>query len=84
MLLQSHMGEIHLLPALPSIWKSGSAKGLLARGAHVVDIQWADGKLTRCRIHSRKGSDVVLRYGKQTRRLKLQAGQTRELDGWPE
>jgi len=78
------MGEIHLLPALPSAWKSGSVKGLLARGAHVVDIQWADGKLTRWRIHSRNGSDVVLRYGKQTRRLSLQAGQTKELDGWPE
>jgi len=84
MLVQSHMGEIHLLPALPSAWKSGSVKGLVARGAHVVDIQWADGKLTRCRIQSRKGSDVVLRYGKQTRRLSLKAGQTKELDGWPE
>ena len=84
MLLQSHMGEIHLLPALPSAWKSGSVKGLLARGAHVVDIQWADGKLSRCRIQSPKASDVVLRYGKQTRKLSLQAGQTKELDGWPE
>ena len=83
MLLQSHMGEIHLLPALPSAWKSGSVKGLLARGAHVVDIQWAGGKLTRCRIQSRKAGDVVLRYGKQTQRLTLQAGQTKELDGWP-
>jgi len=84
MLLQSHMGEIHLLPALPSAWKSGSAKGLVARGAHVVDIQWADGKLARCRILSRKGGDVVLRHGKQTRKLSLKAGQTEELDGWPE
>jgi len=84
MLLQSHMGEIHLLPALPSVWKSGSVKGLIARGALVVDIQWADGKLTHCRIHTRKGSDVVLRYGKQTHKLSLKTGQTKELDGWPE
>jgi len=82
MLLQSHMGEIHLLPALPAAWKSGSVKGLGARGAHVVDIQWADGKLTRCSIRSRTGADVVLRYGKQTRKLSLQAGKARELDGW--
>jgi alpha-L-fucosidase 2 len=84
MLLQSHMGEIHLLPALPAVWKSGSVKGLVARGAHVVDLQWADGKLTRCRIQSRKGSNIVLRYGKQTRQLSLKAGQTKELDGWPD
>ncbi|MBL7221374.1 MAG: glycoside hydrolase family 95 protein [Phycisphaerae bacterium] len=83
MLLQSHMGEIHLLPALPAAWKSGSVKGLCARGAHVVDIQWADGKLTRLRIQSRKKSDMVIRYGKQTRRLSLQAGQAKELNGWP-
>jgi len=83
MLLQSHMGEIHLLPALPKAWKSGSVKGLVARGALVVDIQWADSKLTRCRLQSRKGADVVLRYGKQTRKLSLQAGQPKEFDGWP-
>ena len=84
MLLQSHMGQIHLLPALPSAWKSGSVKGLVARGGHVVDLQWADGKLTRCRIQSRKPADVVLRYGKQTRKLALKADQTTALDGWPE
>jgi len=81
MLLQSHMGQIHLLPALPSAWKSGSVKGLVARGAHVVDIAWADGKLTRCRIQSPKGADVVVRYGKQTRQLTLKPGQTKELRG---
>ena len=84
MLLQSHMGEIHLLPALPSAWKGGSVKGLVARGAHIVDIEWADGKLTLCRIQSRKGADVVLRYGDRTRKLSLNAGQTTELDGLPD
>ena len=84
MFLQTHMGEIHLLPALPSAWKSGSVSGLVARGAHIVDLQWADGKLTRCRIHSRNAADVVLRYGTQTRKMSLKAGETTELNGWPE
>jgi len=84
MLLQSHMGQVHLLPALPSAWKSGSVEGLVARGAHVVDIQWADGKLARWRLTSRKGGDVVLRYGERTRKMTLKPGQTVEMDGWPE
>lgn len=61
LLLQSHLNGIELLPALPSAWPSGYVKGLKARGGFVVDIEWADGKLTSGRIHSTHGRDCCLR-----------------------
>jgi len=52
MLLQSHAGFIHLLPALPDAWATGEVKGLKARGNYTVDIKWKDGKVVDYHIHS--------------------------------
>lgn len=57
MLMQSHEGFIHLLPALPAEWPSGELKGLVARGGFVVSMKWNEGKLTEATITSNLGGN---------------------------
>lgn len=63
MLLQSHDGEIVILPALPASWQKGSFRGLVARGNVVVDAWWEGGKLTRACLTPRGDGEVVLATG---------------------
>ncbi len=61
MLLQSHLGELHLLPALPSAWQQGDIKGLVARGAFEVSMSWKNHELTMAIIQSKQGSNCIIR-----------------------
>ncbi|MEO6527767.1 MAG: glycoside hydrolase family 95 protein [Gemmatimonadaceae bacterium] len=75
MLMQSHAGEIHLLPALPSAWPSGRVRGLRARGGFDVDIEWRDGRLVRAAIVSRLGNPLRVRLGDLVREYTPKRGE---------
>ncbi|MBX3053144.1 MAG: glycoside hydrolase family 95 protein [Caldilineaceae bacterium] len=63
MLLQSHGGEIHLLPALPQAWPEGSVTGLRARGGFEIDMWWEKGVLSRAAIRADRNGTCQLRAG---------------------
>jgi alpha-L-fucosidase 2 len=58
MIVQSHLGEIHLLPALPDEFKTGQISGLRARGNYTLDIKWEDGQLIEAIIYCPSAKDI--------------------------
>lgn len=80
MLLQSHGGDIHLLPALPKKWADGEVKGLMARGGFEIDMKWENGKLQTVRILSKLGNDFQLRYGEKVENFAITKGKSVVVD----
>ena len=74
MLLQSHMGFIQLLPALPDAWQDGSVSGICARGGFEVNLSWKDGKLAEAVVTSEKGVPCTVRYEDKTLSFKTKKG----------
>lgn len=81
MLLQSHAGEIELLPALPAAWAAGAFAGFGARGGFIVDARWSGGRLAQAWIASRAGRKTRVRYGSLTREIALEKGTAIQLNG---
>ncbi len=84
MLMQSHSGFIHLLPALPDAWHEGKVKGLCARGNFTIDMTWNDGKLERADILSGSGEKCIVRYGDQTCTFNTRKGKHYEVRFTPQ
>ncbi|MFE7168093.1 glycoside hydrolase N-terminal domain-containing protein [Streptomyces sp. NPDC057616] len=83
MVLQSHTGTVHLLPALPAQWPEGRATDLRCRGGLAVDFDWADGVPTTITVRRLAGDadePVSVRHGDRTTKLRLPIGHQAELD----
>jgi alpha-L-fucosidase 2 len=77
MIVQSHAGTVHLLPALPRAWPSGKSSGIRVRGGGIVDIEWGGGKLVRTTLRSERGGRFRLRLGEDQVETKLRPGAER-------
>jgi len=80
MLLQSHTGVLRLLPALPHAWQTGSVKGLRARGAFEVDLDWKSNRLQQVTIHALRGGICRVRLGEREVEFPTKPGETLTLN----
>ena len=88
MLVQSHRRSadgrapvVELLPSLPSAWPRGGVRGLRARGAFEVDVEWEGGRLKSATLRPDRGGPCVVQYGSRTLMLQTKAGEAIRLDG---
>jgi len=81
MLLQSHAGDIHLLPAIPGSWSAGSYSGMRARGNVEVSAAWENGRLTEAAVYAKSPIKTRLRFGDRTVQVELAAGEWQSFDG---
>ncbi|RKP54337.1 glycoside hydrolase family 95 protein [Cohnella endophytica] len=81
MLLQSHAGEIHVLPAIPAGWQQGRFSGLRARGGAEADVTWKHGRLTGVTVKAHAPLQTKLRYEDRIVRLDLAMGESVSFDG---
>lgn len=79
MLLQSHMGFIQLLPALPNAWKDGSISGICAKGNFEVDMIWENNQMKEATVRSGAGGNCVIRYGDKMLSFKTIKGQSYQI-----
>ena len=80
MLLQSHAGEIHLLPALPKAWPDGSVTGLRARGGLTVNLRWQEGKLSKAVLRADQPGAFKIRYRDRLVQRQFRKGEVATLD----
>ena len=77
-------GRVHVLPALPAAWPSGSVRGLCARGGLTLDFTWSGGTVRALSVHSRREQEIELVAGPgEPRRVALVAGSNRVLSDRP-
>ena len=79
MLLQSHRGEIELLPSLPKVWSEGEIRGLVARGGFEISMTWKNSVLVNASILSKQGNPCKIRYKNKRISLKLIKGEKKDL-----
>ena len=81
MLIQSHAGEIHILPALPDALPDGFIRGVRARGGFVLDFEWMAGKLQKLKVRSTAGQPCTIRYAGQTVTFDTRKNKSYSFDG---